>query len=262
VWQDGNVTDLGALPGGDNCSVAKSINARGEIVGVSENGLIDPAVGVTQIRAAFWKDGQIRDLGTLGGNGSNADAINNWGQVVGFAFNGIPDPLSYVYFGLAGSTTGTQTRAYLWENGIMEDLSTLGGPDAVALFVNERGQVAGFSYTNSTPNPVTGLPPLHPFVWTRENGMKDLGTLGGTLGWISCECGAFNNRGQLVGLSNLAGDQIAHSFLRDGKKLIDLFTDTIGATRTPSTSAGKSPALETLPVALIRTTPRADMLSC
>jgi probable HAF family extracellular repeat protein len=233
-WQDGDVTDLGTLPGGGNCSVATSINARGEIVGRSENGVIDPAVGATAIRAVLWKDGEIKDLGTLGGNMSSADAINNLGQVVGFAFNAIPDPLSFIYFGLAGSANGTQTRAFLWQNGVMQDLKTLGGPDAVALFVNERGQVAGLSYTNSTPNPVVppfqplGLPTIHPFLWTREAGMKDLGSLGGTVGWANCECGGFNNRGQLVGLSTLPGDQIADPFLWDGEKLIDLFADSVG----------------------------------
>src|SRR5260370_3367630 len=37
-WQDGVVTDLGTLPGAENCSVAESSNARGEIAGTSENG--------------------------------------------------------------------------------------------------------------------------------------------------------------------------------------------------------------------------------
>jgi probable HAF family extracellular repeat protein len=58
--------------------------------------------------------------------------------------------------------------------------------------------------------------------------MKDLGSLGGTLGWTNSQSGDFNNRGQMIGISNLAGDQIADPFLWDGQKLIDLFTDTIG----------------------------------
>jgi probable HAF family extracellular repeat protein len=50
--------------------------------------------------------------------------------------------------------------------------------------------------------------------------MIDLGTLGGTDGCAS----DLNNRGQVVGFSNLAGDQAGHPFLWDDGVLTDLGT--------------------------------------
>jgi uncharacterized membrane protein len=55
------------------------------IGGLSQNGLVDPLTGAPKFRAALWKDGDITDLGTFGGNNSCAGAINNRGQVVGGA---------------------------------------------------------------------------------------------------------------------------------------------------------------------------------
>ena len=209
-WQNGVLTDLGSLAGPDNCSVATSINASGEISGRSENGVIDSVLGLNEVHAVRWKNGVILDLGTLGGSVSSAVGINEHGQVAGFALNAIPDPVSIYDFLIFGSADGTQTRAFLWTDGVMQDLGTLGGPDAQSNFVNDQGQVAGFSYTDSTPNPSTGIPTLHPFLW--QNGtMTDLGSLGGTL--PGPEPGALNNFGQVVGSLTLAGDQVFHPFL-------------------------------------------------
>jgi probable HAF family extracellular repeat protein len=210
-WRKGVRTDLGVLPGGD-ASVAVWISDNGLIAGQATNGLADPLVpSFPEIRAVLWKDGQIINLGTLGGNQSFALSVNNRGQVVGVATNTIPDPFDFLFV--------TQLRAFLWQEGAIQDLGTLGGPEAQALFVNERGQVAGFSLTNATVNPTTGSPTTDPFLW--ENGeMLDLGTLGGTSGSPF----GLNNRGQVVGLSNLAGDQTAHPFLWDKGTLRDLGT--------------------------------------
>ena len=116
--------------------------------------------------AVLWKGGTIENLGTLGGSQSFSQAIDDRGQITGLALNDVPDPYSYFYKFLYLSSTGTQTRAFLWDekNGL-QDIGTLGGPDAFPSVINQRGQVAGFSYINSIPNQTTGLPTFNPFLW-------------------------------------------------------------------------------------------------
>ena len=219
-WRNGVKTDLDSLPHGAS-SGAFWINHRGWITGNSEDGQTDPLIpGLPEVRAVLWKDGSIQDLGTLGGSESFAQAINDRGQITGLALNGVSDPYSFYYVFLYGFSNGTQTRAFLWdEDEGMQDLGTLGGADAFPSLINQHGQVAGFSYTNSTPNPTTGLPTLHPFLWETGKGMIDLGDLGGTL---TASVNGLNERGEVVGGALLPGDVLNHPFLWDGQKLIDL----------------------------------------
>jgi probable HAF family extracellular repeat protein len=206
LWHHGTLTDLGVLPGGSNGQTTL-ISDNGFIAGFSENGLIDPQTGQPEGLAVLWDDGKIVNVGAVpGGTESLAVSVNNRGQVVGFSSNDVPDPLSMVGF-------PTQTRAFLWQNGVMKDLGTLGGPDAFGAFVNNRGQVAGYSYLDSNVDPNTGVPTTHPFLW-QDGTMTDLGTLGGTLGFLFVNTlGGLNNRGQVVGGSDLAGDLTGHPFL-------------------------------------------------
>jgi probable HAF family extracellular repeat protein len=227
-WEKGRMKDMGALPG-TNSTFTNSLNASGAAVGMSEDGSIDPVTGWPEVMAALWELGRKipKNLGTLpGGYESFAILINDSGVVAGISENAVTDP--YSFFGFP-----TQTRTVVWTSGKgMMDIGTLGGPDAApySSTINQGGQLAGSSYTNGTPNSVntpcgTNIPTEDPFFWDGTT-MTDIGTLGGTCGFAI----ALNNKGQVVGQSDLKGDGASnyHPFfweMVNGKgKLTDIGT--------------------------------------
>lgn len=242
-WKDGASVNLGALaqnpPVGKQpaCTACRwssfplAISAGGVIVGESENNATDSLTQGPVSLAVAWKSGSIYNLGTLGGNESGATGVNDWGDVVGGALttNSEPYPLRAPYFDVFIFGYGTTSHAFWWRDGVMHDLQTLGGPDSMAFFVNDWGQIAGASdvdfsmNTSQLENP--GGPTVHPFLW--QNGkMRDLmadapsDLFGGTYGIVS----SLNNLGQITGIMNLADDSTWHSFLWDHGKVQDIGT--------------------------------------
>jgi probable HAF family extracellular repeat protein len=146
--------DLGTLGGA--FSWANAVNNRGQVVGRS-------AVQGGLQHAFLWEDGVMTDLGTLpGGNYSEAYAINNRGQVVGW--------------GTINESTCTGFdgcwHGFLWENGTMTDLGTLGaGFLSYAYSINDRGDIVGISTRADYP-----FDEWHAVSWS--NGViTDLGTV-------------------------------------------------------------------------------------
>jgi probable HAF family extracellular repeat protein len=89
----------------------------------------------------------------LGGSfGSSGYGINNTGQVTGISY-------------LAGNAQ----HAFLYSNGTMSDLGTLGGTDSAGLGINNAGQVTGSS-------DITGNKAAHAFLYSSGT-MSDLNSL-------------------------------------------------------------------------------------
>lgn len=133
------ITDLGTLPGG-TFSQASFAATSGRIVGVSD------APDGTQ-HAVLWTHGRIVDLATAGLGGPNSFAVNanDRGDVVGQAEGAAEDP-NHENFCAYG--TGLVCLPFLWRDGAMRALPTLGGYNGTVGSINGRGQVAGMAETD------------------------------------------------------------------------------------------------------------------
>jgi len=95
-------------------------------------------------------------LGTLGGNSSRALGTSDQDTIV------------------VGESFITSTaHAFIWENGVMQDLGTFGGSWSIAEDISTDGSVIVGSADNASNLP-------RAFRWTVSEGLQDLGTLGGT----------------------------------------------------------------------------------
>jgi probable HAF family extracellular repeat protein len=138
----------------------------------------------------------MTNLGTLGGTGhSFAYAINNSSQVVGGA-----------------STYDGFYHAFLWQDGIMTDLGTLGGSYSYATGINNLGQIVGYSQTSN------GF--FHAFLW-QDGAMMDLGTIGEPTYPGSSYANDINDAGKVVGYSSTSTG-VTHAFLWQNGIMTDL----------------------------------------
>lgn len=219
-YSNGAMTDLGALA--DNVpntlfppygSFALGINDLGDIVGQSATGdtLNSDPFGIisSQNHATLFSNGNIIDIGKLvdPDRTSFAYSINNKGQVVGWV----------------GSQGGKPARGFLYSNGIVTEVPTLGGTSGNALAINDKGQITGSAGTGSGG---------HAFIDT--NGvMTDLGTLGGS---ISVGFG-INAEGEVAGTAYLPENNAYHAFRYSNGTMLDL--GTLGGTYSDGFSINK-----------------------
>lgn len=162
------------------------------------------ALGVAP-HAAEPQKGSILKLGTLGGSSSFAHAINNANQVVG-----VSETAEGPQFP-PGPGSGKFRRAFLWQEGTMLDLGTLGGHESSAFAINDEGQVVGAAQMENGAT--------HATLWrVGISGATDLGVLPGGTTSVAY---AINDLGQVVGQSNTA-DGGSHAFLWENGVMTDL----------------------------------------
>jgi probable HAF family extracellular repeat protein len=179
IWGPG-LTEMTQLPPypGDPDSAATAINDLGQVVGIS--GICENAVGdQSATHAVLWENGRVINLGNLGAQVWNTPvSLNNHGQVIGFANNTSGNPQGFLWTKAKGmqalpyigddnqgvaydinelgrivgiSNGGTEpysARAFLYENGKMNDLNELAVGDTslyllLAQGINDAGEIVG-----------------------------------------------------------------------------------------------------------------------
>ncbi len=174
---------------------SSSLVAFDAIAGATYHLAVDGAGGGSgQVKLVLGSRYVITDLGDLGSDFvfAVANGMNERNQVVGYCYN----------------YPGYLHQAFLWSDGVMQPLGTLGGSESHAMAINDLGQVVGWARS------ATGRP--RAFLW--QNGvMRDLGSFQPN---TYSEAWSINNAGQVVGFSVV--NSVLHGFLWQEEIMTDL----------------------------------------
>jgi uncharacterized membrane protein len=179
IWSPtGEIQDLGSLPPSVGCSPERVvINDREEVIGSSGPNTFPSNVTCPDF---LWESKiGMQQIGLPSGAlTAGVSGINNAGVVVG----------SYQASDFSG-------RSYVWTS--QGGFRDLGIPQSLALGISNNGHVVGQLYSCPSCSPSTNG---HAFLWDRQHGARDLGTLPGH---TNSSAQALNVRDQVVGYSAL-----------------------------------------------------------
>jgi probable HAF family extracellular repeat protein len=170
--------------------------------------------------ATLWRGGSARDLGTLGGPNSSAQwpVENVRGLISGIAETGETDPLgedwSCSFFFPA--VTHHTCLGFVWRNGKLRPLPTLGGNNGFATGTNNRRQTVGWAENTVHDPTCTGRNQVLQFravLWGPGRGqIQELPPLPGD---TASAATAINDLGQVVGISGICDQAVGRFSARN-----------------------------------------------
>jgi probable HAF family extracellular repeat protein len=223
--QSYKMTDLGNNKNKNNFAMVMGLNN----LGWAENmdGIVNPpetstATTIASGRAVISIYGFNIDLGTLGKPDANSwidyGGINDLGEAVGYSETAEKDPNGE---DLCGFGTHLECVPFLWREGHMSALPTLGGINGWANAINNREQIVGFAedgaLDSTCGDTVTNNRIALPALWERGN--VEALPLAGSSDKDGLAHG-INDRGQAVGYSGNCSE--AHAVVWKDKTVFPL----------------------------------------
>src|SRR5262245_18957750 len=210
---------------GGSPSRGNSINNNGLVAGYSSL-----AEDSRYRHAVIWSEEGVVDLGTLGSANrlKNSSVVwpvkNTNGVIVGISQTDAPDPWGESWscsaFFAAATSTGYKCLGFVWQNGVMQRLPTLGGTHGFASGANNHGQIIGWA-ENTVRDPTCNPPQIFQFravIWgPHGTRIQELPLLPGD---TSSAATAINDAGQVAGISGtcdvaIGGATAAHAVFWD-----------------------------------------------
>ncbi len=217
------ITDLGVNKRTDNFNMVMGLNNQGWAENM--DGVLTPPITSTSTtilsgRAVISIYGLNIDLRTLGGENSwtNYGGINDRGEAVGLSETSVPDPDGEDFCAMGTHRT---CLPFLWRDGHIMALPTLGGNNGQASAINNHGQIVGISETTVQDTGCSPSKPgkiISPAFWEKGE-VRPLPTVAGDPdGFVQ----GMNNQGQAVGSSGTCSNIATHAVLWENDTAFEL----------------------------------------